>query len=161
MFIPNDTGANISECGRYRSLLWRRWDPGLPSLGWIMLNPSTADAQRDDPTIRRCIAFAKREGMGAIVVGNLYTLRSSSPLALGPPEHAVGPGRDDRLREIGSTCELVVCAWGAHGLADFAGPSWIAERVPAEKLRCLGRTVSGAPRHPLYVKADHPLEEYS
>lgn len=77
-----DKGAIISGCGKYRYSLWRTWDKKLPKVMFIMLNPSTADAYEDDPTIRRCINFAKSWGYGGIVVGNLFAYRATNPKKL-------------------------------------------------------------------------------
>lgn len=83
-------GAVISDDGRYRYRLWRTWAPELPRMAWIMLNPSTADAEVDDPTIRRCVGFAKREGCGGIEVVNLYAYRSTDPSVLGTVDEKHG-----------------------------------------------------------------------
>lgn len=150
--------ALISDCGQYRYALTRRWGEA-PSLRFVMLNPSTADASLDDPTIRRCMGFAKRDGYGGLVVLNLYAYRATNPKALLTCADAVGPGNDDMLRaHLRSSVGVgrpVVAAWGANArldrwdqvLALASGVDW----------RCLGTTKSGAPRHPLYLSGDQPL----
>lgn len=88
------TTAGISECGTYRYWLCREWSPGLDSLVWLMLNPSTADATQDDPTIRRCMGFARRWGYGGITVVNLYAYRATNPRDLLTAADPVGPEND-------------------------------------------------------------------
>lgn len=114
-------GAELSPCGTYRYTLTRQFRPNAPApMVFVMLNPSTADASQDDPTIRRCLGFADREGYGAILVVNLYALR----------------------------------AWGAGAREDRVA------RFMAVACRCLGKTKTGAPRHPLYLPSDAPLEAW-
>jgi hypothetical protein len=158
-------GAALSGDGHYRWSLWRRWTENAlsvwsrPLLGWIMLNPSTADADVDDPTIRRCIRFAKRDGYGGIMVANLYGLRVTRPVNLWQADDPVGPLNDAAIQALHVDCTDVVLAWGSQRKA--------AERVSAvEKVLsgrpvwCLGTTADGHPRHPLYVPAAQPFERY-
>ncbi len=143
------SGAAFSACRRYRYALWRRWSEG-PAVLFVMLNPSTADATRDDPTIRRCIAFAQSWGFGALAVGNLFALRTPSPRALARSAAAVGPRNDRWLRRLQRDAALIVAAWGDHGrLLDRAAA---VRRMLAEP-HVLGLTGAGQPRHPLYVAA--------
>ncbi len=163
-------GADISACGRYRYRLWRIWDAATVPLGFVMLNPSTADADVDDPTIRRCIAFAKRDGLGGIYVLNLFAYRATDPRALlRLGAEAIGPRNDATLDLIGWDTPSVVCAWGAHAVRSRAeavvqrlrnpgGVLSIATALlPRAALLCLGTNKDGSPRHPLYVPADAPL----
>ena len=103
-------------CGEYRYRLGRLWDESLPVCLWIMLNPSKADAKKDDRTIRRCIDYAKRWSFGGILVGNLFALRSPYPERLYQAEDPVGPKNDRRLRAMLNKADLVVCGWGAHSM---------------------------------------------
>lgn len=140
--------AVISDCGLYRYRLMRVWDSDLPLLEWIMLNPSTANASLDDPTIRRCIGFAVLWGYGGIIVHNLYALRATNPeVLLNYSGNAVGPDNHWYLDRSVADCTIV--AWGAHP----AGRARIAAglRIQRQRLLCLGTTASGAPKHPLYV----------
>lgn len=149
--------AGFSECGAYRYWLTRQWNPELETLVWIMLNPSTADATQDDPTIRRCMGFARRWGYGGTTVLNLYAYRSTDPKALRSVADPVGPENDETIRGILSGQWLAVAAWGAN--AERARAHTVA--VIASRMRCalmcLGTTAAGAPRHPLYVRADAEL----
>jgi len=151
-------GAVISPCGLYRYRLTRTWDRELRPAAFVMLNPSTADATVDDPTIRRCVGFAKREGCGGIVVVNLFALRSTDPAGLLAAADPVGPDNDRHIREAAEQCHPVIAAWGAHGdhdlrnlhVRDMLGEISVG-------VMCLGTTKGGHPRHPLYVKGDAPL----
>lgn len=153
--------ATISEDGRYRYLLKRRWSDG-PIATFIMLNPSTADAEQDDPTIRRCIGFAKREGCGALTVVNLMAFRATNPKELLGAIDPVGPDNRGYLVPAIRKGAPVIAAWGAHeaAIGRDAVVREIAEAL-GKPLVCLGKTKSGAPRHPLYVKAIAPLVAFT
>lgn len=148
------TNAILSPCGLYRYRLTRRWADG-PTCGFIMLNPSTADAEKDDPTIRRCIGFAKREGCGGLIVVNLFAFRATKPIALLDAEDPIGPDADHHLLDaIQEVDGPLIAAWGnwnrGHRAADVAA-------MIGAHCACLGKTKDGHPRHPLYVRADAPL----
>lgn len=153
--------AVISDCGSYRYLLSRPCEVLHPERGtalFLMLNPSTADASVDDPTIRRCRGFAKAWGCNGLTVANLFALRSTDPAQLLVHADPIGPLNDDWLRRVAREYGDVVCAWGAHSMASGRGS--IVARLMTDagaRLWCLGSTKHGAPRHPLYVRADQPL----
>lgn len=155
--------AVLSPDGRYRYRLTRRWAAAGPVVRWIMLNPSTADANRDDATIRRCVRFTRRWGYSALVVHNLYALRATDPRELALAVDPVGPDNDRYLRgdvESHLDIDLTVCAWGAHpAAAHRAGP--VLELLAAAGVRphALALTASGAPGHPLYLPGDAALVE--
>jgi hypothetical protein len=150
--------AEISPCGRYRYRLERRWTPGLGLLlPFIMLNPSTADGTVDDPTIRRCMGFALREGYHGIVVGNLYAFRATKPSDLRKAAFPFGPDNHQALSRIIAETDQFVCAWGAGTWEPLPAA---VEAALRKKGMCLGRTSHGHPRHPLYVRADQPLEPW-
>jgi hypothetical protein len=154
--LHND--AVLSDCGRYRYLLRREWG-GAPPLGWIMLNPSTADADQDDPTIRRCIGFAHRNGYGGIRVVNLFALRATDPSELLAADNPIGDLYDPWL--LLRICTDVVAAWGAVKPALSPRAREVVDMRPVQgRLLCLGTTKHGYPRHPLYLRADQPLVEY-
>lgn len=151
-------GARISACGQYRYTLTRYWADG-PMACWIMLNPSTADANLDDPTIRRCIGFSKREGCGSLVVVNLFALRSTDPTALKSHPFPMGPEwREHFDNALEHTDGLVIAAWGAQPGTEVQTVTVRGIlREAGREAFCLGKTKDGSPRHPLYVKGDAPL----
>ena len=150
--------ANISDCGQYR--YWLRRGSEANALLFIMLNPSTADAVKDDPTIRRCSGFAEKNGYSGIVVANLYAYRATKSRQLWAADDPVGPENDYILEQLVQKQADIVCAWG--GKAKPERVARFAEIVNHHdfQLLCLGTTKSGAPRHPLYVKGDQPLESF-
>lgn len=154
--------AEISECGKYRYVLTRKINSPLrwvrPAL-FIMLNPSTADASQDDPTIRRCISFAQREGCTELTVVNLFALRATNPKELLIHPDPVGPLNNERLKEQieKHTNSLIVAAWGAHKFAQERGT--LLKFIWSPQFLCLGMNKDGSPKHPLYVKSDAPLIE--
>ena len=144
------SGADFSECGRYRYKLWRLWDDTRPDVMFIMLNPSTADATADDPTIRRCIGFARAWGYGGVRVGNLFAWRTPYPQALRSALDPIGRENDGALCELAEGAALVVAAWGVHGM-------WLARARTVRQrftrpLHALGITKSGEPAHPLRLR---------
>lgn len=147
--------AIISADGRYRYQLTRLWDRDSPMLPWVMLNPSTADATNDDPTVRRCVNFAKREGYGGIIVVNLYALRSDNPAVLTIAPDPVGPETHLWLEDAAFYSLKrnipIVAAWGAHATTRRTAD---VVRVLSNcncNIVCLGLTQHGQPRHPLYL----------
>jgi hypothetical protein len=151
VLYPNAT-ADISSCGKYRYLLSRNWSEG-PKLGFVMLNPSTADAKMEDPTIRRCIRFARDANFSGVMVANLFAWRATDPSELKDVSDPIGPGNNKALREMLACVQLVVCAWGtkSFGGRDFEVIELIrhAGKVP----HCLKTTADGHPSHPLYLPA--------
>jgi hypothetical protein len=151
--------AEISKDGKYRYFLSRFWDEEIDPLVFCMLNPSTADAEKDDPTIRRCMGFAEREGKGGLIVVNLWALRTYDPQDLKKITDPFGPENEYYQTMALRACEgSVICAWGNHGHQTVADQLF---RLNCQKLKvkmvCLGQNKNGAPKHPLYVKADQPF----
>lgn len=144
--------ADISEDGLYRYVLGRRWDDSLPECVFIMLNPSTADAVVDDPTIRRCIGFARSQGCGSLLVGNLYAFRATNSRDLFRAAEPTGGAQNDAvLTDLLTRGDVVVAGWGTN-----ARPERVEQvlRLPgAERFTALATTKSGAPKHPLYIAA--------
>jgi len=161
-----DRDAVISSDGRYRYVLNRRWDRTLPVMPWVLLNPSLADGKADDNSVRRMAGFAMRERCGGICVLNCFALRSPDPAALQAALDAgldpVGPDNDRWLTGLrdGGTEVPVVVAWGAHHLAAAARAPRVLELLEGLPLACLGRTASGAPKHPLRLHAGTALIPY-
>ncbi|MFT3819806.1 MAG: DUF1643 domain-containing protein [Rubrivivax sp.] len=142
-----DRGAYISECGRYRYSLWRQWGPG-DQVMFVGLNPSTADATLDDPTVRRCIGFARAWGYGGLVLTNLFAWRATSPRDMMAADDPVGPDNDRVLRSAYAKAALTVATWGAFG---SHGGRHDAVREMLPRLHCLRLTKGGHPGHPLYL----------
>lgn len=122
-------------------------------LVFIGLNPSTADENKDDPTIRRCIGFAKRFGFDGVVMLNLFAFRATLPEVMKAAPNPVGPHNDAVIKSyLGNT---FIAAWGVHG--SFLGRDReVSAMIP--ELFCLGTTKEGHPRHPLYLKNDAELK---
>ncbi len=151
-------GARFSRDRRYRYALTRSWDRAKPLCAFVLLNPSTADARVDDPTIRRCIGFARRWGFGGVVVVNLFALRATDSRVLRRTADPVGPANDRALVRQASRASLIVLGWGTQGA--LGGRAEAVRRMLeplGPKLRLLGRTRAGEPRHPLYVRRDAAL----
>ncbi len=161
LFFETDRrSADISTCGLYRYTLHRPCEVRHPERGtaaFVMLNPSTADATLDDPTIRRCRGFAKAWGCAGLTVMNLYALRSTDPAALWRALDPVGPENDYHLRRTAREYGDVVCAWGAGARPERVRQFLRLMDGTSARLWCLGVTKDGSPRHPLYVRADQPL----
>lgn len=144
--------AAFSRDRSYRYALTRTWDPGWPPLVWVMLNPSTADAFTDDPTISRVTGFSRRAGAGGIIVVNLFAYRAVKPSQLRQAADPVGPLNDLVLSWYCQPRVTAAVAWGAHGQMAGRGPAVTAMLAAREvRLLCLGTVQNGQPRHPLYV----------
>ena len=148
--------AELSECGKYRYAIGRRWLATKPMILWIMLNPSTADHNHEDPTIRRVIDYSQRWGFGAMVVCNLWPMRTAYPWILFdmPLKDALGPdGVNDRhIRFFADHAEKIICAWGANGQKLGQGER-VRQMLNGEglELNSLRMTKTEQPSHPLYL----------
>ena len=155
--------AAFSPDRRHRYALTRRWRGDTELLPWVMLNPSTADAFRLDPTVTRCAGFSRRQGAGGLLVLNLYAYRSTNPKALRDAADPIGELNDAVtvrvLAALHGTGRPVVCAWGANADPGRARRAVQLIRDAGHQPVCLGRTSSGQPRHPLYVAGKTPLED--
>ena len=149
------SSAAFSRNQLYRYWLKREWDCALPSCAFIGLNPSTADASCDDPTIRRIIGFAQSWGYGSVTVVNLFAYRATQPSVLKAAESPVGPRNNYWIRRVTAEADTVVAAWGNHGLL-MGRHKWTLGCI--DSLYCLGITKQGQPRHPLYCPRDAILE---
>ena len=161
LFLERD--AVISDCGKYRYLLRRTWDHDRPRALIVMLNPSTADAEIDDPTIRSCIRLCKGLSYGSFEVVNLFAWRATDPDDLGGARYPIGDRNNDVIEAAIGRCDVGICAWGAHPMAgswqrDAEVFNLLAASRPA--VFCFGTTKGGAPKHPLYIKSGTPLEVY-
>lgn len=148
--------AWFSPCGRYRYRLTRTWGRE-GTLAFILLNPSTADASRDDPTLRRCIGLARSWGYGSIEVVNLFAWRATHPADLRKAAAPVGPVNGRALRQALRRADAIVVAWGNHGAWHDAGPRLLKRLLRdshGREIACVGWTRLGHPRHVLYVRRD-------
>lgn len=156
--------AQLSADRLYRYVLTREWEGTGGNLVVIGLNPSTADETTDDPTIRRCIGFAKREGMGGLVMVNLFAFRATDPGYMKLAEHPVahhGGTQNDAAICAALVNGKAVAAWGVHG--GFRGRDREVRNLIAgcgRKLYNLGLTKGGYPKHPLYLRGETPLVEW-
>lgn len=134
----------------YRYTLRRSWIGNGPVVNFVMLNPSTADDVFDDPTIRKCIGFAKRWGFSGLVVTNLFAFRATSPLDLKACRLAlaVGPDNDYVLRREASLAGTVICAWGEHGAWKGRDQEVMNGPLAGLDLGRIGSTRTGYPLHP-------------
>lgn len=149
------TSAFLSDCGKYRYSLTRIWDENKPRVLFIMLNPSTADAEKDDPTIRRCIGFAKDWGYGGLYVANLFALRATNPKDLLTAPFVVGVENEKWIRRMSALAHLVVCAWGNGSIVDKLQKrldhTWKPLSWVNKPLHYLELSNDGTPKHPLYL----------
>jgi len=159
--------AVISDCGLYRYTLLRRWSEA-PLLGAIWLNPSTADASQDDASLRRGMSFARREGYGGLLLGNLAAYRAKNFHDLLNSHQAgmdvVGSENRDWLIHIAETTKHVFCGWGSNAkhpiIAEQAMKAISVLRELDVKAYHLGLTLDNYPRHPLYLRGDAPFTEW-
>jgi hypothetical protein len=154
-------GATFDPTRSYRYRLWRVWECDRPRLGFIMLNPSSADADQNDPTIRRCIGFAMAWGFGALEVVNLFAFRTASPRELRRADDPVGPENDRTILECAQRVDQIVVAWGNHG--SFQGRDRAVIRLldNLNNVYCLKPTKAGQPYHPLYANRETGLIRYT
>jgi hypothetical protein len=152
--------AIISPCGKFRYRLGRSWGDGAPLL-FVMLNPSTADADQDDPTIRRCIGFAQAHGYNAIEVVNLFAYRATKPAALKAAGYPIGPDNDHHIVEAAQGAVAVCVAWGDNA-ARLARPAAVLALLRAQGIQplALDLTDRGIPRHPLMLAARCRLQPF-
>lgn len=153
--------AVLSADGLYRYSLTRTLVAGCPcTVNFVMLNPSTADAHADDPTIRRCVGFASSWGFCKLVVTNLFAFRATDPQALGRVDDPIGPDNDVWIHRVAADANLIIAAWGANAeKVDAHRASAVAKKLRerGDIVNVLGVTKAGHPRHPLFVRADaHP-----
>lgn len=147
------TGATFDSARVYRYSLWRRWDEGLPVVAFVMLNPSTADETKLDPTLRRCLRFAIDLGYGGFDVVNLFALRATDPGELKRAADPIGDLNDAAICRSAESAARVICAWGVNPMA-FNRSRDVSEMLSGICLWALGLTSGLQPRHPLYMPAD-------
>lgn len=150
-------GALFDDDFSYRYRLWREWDPNLPTLAFLMLNPSDANSVKLDPTVRRCVGFAKAWGFGRLEVINAFAWVDSNPEGLLHTKDPVGPENDKHILEVAGRASQIIIAWSGW-VACIGGPDFRRDKqldqllLPhATRLFVLGFCQDGSPRHPLYL----------
>jgi hypothetical protein len=146
------SGAQFSRCRRWRYLLWRRWDENQPVANFLMLNPSTADELKLDPSCTRARNYAERWGYGGLIVTNIFGWRATDPKVMKSVKDPVGRGNDAAILRAAREARIVVCAWGNHGEHMGRGQR-VAEMLRANdiELHLLRENGKGEPCHPLYL----------
>ena len=159
--------ASFSEDRIYRYTLERIWDPRKPYCQFVGLNCSTADETLDDPTVRRCIRFARDWEYGGLLMTNLFAFRATDPNVMKAHYSSLTPEERreqieenfGHIRRVAEGAALVVCAWGVHGAFDDAGA--LLRKTMIDPVHHLGLTKEGHPRHPLYLRADQKPERWA
>lgn len=153
--------ATLSDDGVYRYVLGRRWGDGQGAgrVVWVLLNPSTADATRDDATVRKCVGFSKLWGYDELVIVNLFAFRSRHPAVLDKQADPVGPDNPGHLGRELEAADRVVCGWGGAKIAAPVGLALLdhLRELPDDErpqLGCIGLTLAGHPKHPLFPPYD-------
>lgn len=164
----NGHAAWFSEDRQHRYALLRCLDVGLfgaegdRDINFIMLNPSTADETLNDPTITRCIGFARRWQYTSLIVTNLFAFRATDPADLKRATDPVGVENDDYIMKIAKASAAVVVAWGVHGVHQDRARQVVRLLADAGVTpHCLGTTKDGYPKHPLYLRSDVQMQPYS
>ena len=150
--------ANFSSCRKYRYSLSRIWDKQKKFVLFIALNPSTADEEMDDPTIRRCSGYAQKWGYGGFMMVNLFAYRTTLPSNLKKVKYPVGSENDKYIVKLSKKADITVATWGDNGNL-YSRDKQILSLVP--NLMCLKINKSGQPAHPLYLKKDLKLTKFS
>lgn len=151
-------GAAFSPGRKYRYALWRTWDKNKPIVLFIGLNPSTADETKNDPTIRRCINFAKSWGFGGICMANLFAFRATKPPDMKQADDPIGPDNDKWLKQLAAEANGIVACWGTNGKFKNRDKQ-VKQMLPA--MMCFGTTQCGNPKHPLYIPGNKKLENFT
>ena len=156
-----ESGAIFSPCRRWRYRLWRCWDARNPVANFLMLNPSTADEFRLDPSCTRARGYAERWGYGALVVTNVFAWRATDPGDMKAAPDPVGKGNDAAILRAAREAQIVVCAWGNHG-AHLGRSAAVRKLLDAAAIRLYALRVnaSGEPAHPLYLPGGIKLERW-
>jgi hypothetical protein len=152
-----ESGAVFDVYGMYRYSLWRAWSPCHPRIAFVLLNPSTADEQKNDPTIRRCLGFARAWKFGSMEVVNVFAYRATDYRELFKVSNPIGEENNRYLMQAVERCSTVVVGWGTRGTLYGRDSQVMSLLAGRNDVHCLGITKDGQPRHPLYVKGDTSL----
>lgn len=148
------SGAYFSPCRTWRYALWRTWEPELPRVAFCGLNPSTADEEHNDPTVRRCIQFAHDWGYGGMWMLNAFGFRATDPRDMKSSLDPVGPDNDATIERVRRLVKMVVACWGVHGSWLTRGEELLKFLKSMGPVHCLGWTKWLHPKHPLYLPKD-------
>ena len=151
-------GAVFSQDRQFRYLLWRRWGDKNQFATFVGLNPSTADEEKDDPTIRRCRGFAEDWGLSGVLVVNLFAYRATRPQDLFLQRYPIGEENDGWISAATQFATRTVACWGNHGRRNDRGYA-VATLLQAPE--CFGISKQGEPLHPLYMPRSRALQPYS
>jgi hypothetical protein len=155
-----ESQAQYSDCELYRYALTRVWDEDGKRALFVMLNPSTATEQQNDPTVERCERRARTLGFGSFRVTNIFAWRDTDPFKMRKAEHPVGDENDATLLEAATWADTIICAWGTHGTHKNRGGE-VAQLLRGldKPLYHLGLSKAGHPKHPLYIAySQQPME---
>ncbi|KAB1187444.1 MULTISPECIES: DUF1643 domain-containing protein [Haloferax] len=153
-----EAGAILSDDEAYRYLLWRVWDPEKPTLTYIMCNPSDGRGTKNDRTLDRCESFARANGCGSFVVGNLFARRTPNHEELRADDDPIGPENDRFLESLSVEAETVVAAWGRIG-QKFGRVEEVVAMLDVD-LYAIHVNTDGSPQHPLYAKHNNELTRW-
>lgn len=156
--------AEISPCANYRYLLTRTQLFGHGACVFVMLNPSTADGMRDDPTIRRCLGFVSDWGYHQLRVVNLFAWRATHPRDMLRQVDPVGPDGDGWILRATEDADMIVCAWGAQSAAPVRRRADQVRQLlvgNGRALHHLGLSFEGQPRHPLFLERSRKPQEWT
>lgn len=153
--LTRGSGAVFSGCRHYRPILWRSWRPELGIVTFIGLNPSTADAEHDDPTIRRCRTFVSDWGYGAMIMVNLFDIRATQPAVMKRRARPQSRNNDAAILDAAARASLIVAAWGVHGQHRGRGEQVRRLLVDNDlEAHCFSLGKTGEPVHPLYQRRE-------
>lgn len=156
-----ESGAHFSDDLKYRYSLWRVWEPKKAIVCFLMLNPSTADCIKNDPTVERCERRARMMGFGGMFVVNVFAYRATDPQVMRAQKDPVGPDNDKNILQHARAASLVICAWGNHGeFKDRYTQVLGMLRTNGIKLHHLGLTKAQQPRHPLYIPYETQVQPW-
>jgi len=151
--------AIFSDCRRYRYTLERYWDSGSPQILWVLLNPSTADAKKDDPTNRKGMKFSRRWGYGSCIFVNLFAYRTPHPKEMKKQKDPIGPNNDHIILKQAHLADTIVVAWGNDG-EHLGRDEEVLSLLADFRLMCIGKNSGGQPKHPLYPSYRTALVTY-
>lgn len=149
--LLDDNGAVFSDCKRYRYKLWRIWDKSKLYAMFLMLNPSTADETKNDPTVAKCQQYAMDWGYGGLYVCNIFAYRATDPDVMKAYKEPIGQDNDEAIQEVADKAGVIVCAWGNHGV-HMSRSDNVRQLLKGNELHYLKLNNNNEPGHPLYLR---------